>query len=825
MENYIFFESHENNERDEENLENFINFYYSNYELFYKPLKEKSFLIYNEDIREIIQKRTLFLDQSLEIFLKNGKSYFFNFFNKEKVKTAYAYFNEINEKLLKTKFSNFKFNTNYNEEDIRNLVQSFHKGKISNYKYLLKLNKYATRTYNDISQYPVFPWLVKSYEKIPEIFKLLESKELPNNIDKYFRIMKYSMMGQTKKDREEAVKTFLEGRESFKNLIEDESEAKKFHSHFYNHYSASAYIVYYLMRMNPYEESLIKLQTDQFEVAARMFNGFTETEQILETNADNRELIPDFFSYCDYFSNLNCCFFGKKQNSEYIVDDINLKKMDSSEYTNVISGFVNSLYNNRKLLNNTYVSKILSEWVDNIFGKNQLPEKIEDRFKSFNMYNKICYEQITNIEKKFEKLCKKYKSGKLSINKFMEKAHDKKSSMIEFGMNPKQILFETVTYEGKPKTFENVFKSIRGTNEEKYFYFNRINSDNFILIKEDIKNKNKSRVAIIFNNKNFKEKESNIYDCRGMNLYQIKNKNENDIPLFNINYAFVYLIIQIEKLKIPIFLSCRYLDNYFKIQSNNLIINIYVEDYVTCIKSLSETSNIFYTGLLNGKLSKWKIWPCLDNTDKIKKSKFPYNLKVEELKSVYAHKSAITAIELYSNQNIIITAGEDKFIYIRKIFDFELLTSIDLTYCYGNPIVSQANNIFPFLIKVSELNLLYVLIYDNDKKNTFIRGYNLNGLLFAQTNNKVQYNSISFTKYNNLIVGSYNSNSIQVLSASSLTNLWEKKNKNEDPKLERQGTKCIEYNNNYGEFYILYKNEFIIMTLKEKDEIKEFESY
>ena len=129
------------------------------------------------------------------------------------------------------------------------------------------------------------------------------------------------------------------------------------------------------------------------------------------------------------------------------------------------------------------------------------------------------------------------------------------------------------------------------------------------------------------------------------------------------------------------------------------------------------------------------------------------------------------------------------------------------------------------MVKVSELNLLYVLIYDNDKKNSYIRGYNLNGLLFAQTNNQTQYNNISFTKYNNLVVGSYNSNSIQVLSASSLTKLWEKKSKIEDPKFERHGTKCIEYNNNFGEFYILYKNEFITMTLREKEEIKEFDSY
>ena len=39
---------------------------------------------------------------------------------------------------------------------------------------------------------------------------------------------------------------------------------------------------------------------------------------------------------------------------------------------------------------------------------------------------------------------------------------------------------------------------------------------------------------------------------------------------------------------------------------------------------------------------------------------------------------------------------------------------------------------------------------------------------------------------------------------------------------KKTGTKIIEYNYKYGEFYILYDNEYIIMTLKDKKDIKEF---
>jgi hypothetical protein len=35
--------------------------------------------------------------------------------------------------------------------------------KISNYEYLLYINHFSGRSFHDLSQYPIFPWVVKDY--------------------------------------------------------------------------------------------------------------------------------------------------------------------------------------------------------------------------------------------------------------------------------------------------------------------------------------------------------------------------------------------------------------------------------------------------------------------------------------------------------------------------------------------------------------------------------------------------------------------------------------------------------------------------------------
>ena len=40
----------------------------------------------------------------------------------------------------------------------------FQDGDISNFQYLMHLNTLAGRSYNDLMQYPIFPWVVADYE-------------------------------------------------------------------------------------------------------------------------------------------------------------------------------------------------------------------------------------------------------------------------------------------------------------------------------------------------------------------------------------------------------------------------------------------------------------------------------------------------------------------------------------------------------------------------------------------------------------------------------------------------------------------------------------
>ena len=824
FEKFIIFETQED-PRNDINFENNENISEHEYEIFNKFIistkskdnynsKYKIILIFNEEIKEVIKRRTLLVNNSIEISEENGKSFFFNFFREKEVEKVYKYLNEINQRLAQLNLSKFNFKTN-NNDDIKNVLSKFRTGKIPTYEYLLYLNKYSTRTYNDLTQYPVFPWLVLEHDKIEEIFS---SKE--KDIDKisFIRQLNYPISLQTVKKINDVLRKF-----------KNEKNNSKFPSHLFKHYSTAGYTYYYLIRINPYGQNIIALQNYKIEDANRVFNSFNEIEEIFKFDTENRELIPDIFCYIDYFCNLNCSFLGKRNNGE-INDDFNMRYFPPSKYINKIASYVYLLYMEKKLLNNLIITKNIYKWVDIIFGKKQLPEKIEEIENSCNIYNKESYEQKTNFENKLNKYQKLKEQNKIDKKIIIDKIKAKLIITMNFGQTPKQILKDSNIFDEDNKlNSDDSFKPLKV--EEKLFFFKKISNNNYLILKND-KKKNKNKISVIYEIKNFKLKENNMYDCKSLNLI-IKNKSYTinldgkniKIPLYNPDYAISYLFYQNEKInkaKIPIILSCRYLGNYFNLQTYDKQLNIFCEDFVTCIKG-RQLKNIgdhnFFTGLLNGKLIHWKIHSYLS---------------IKEVKHVCCHKSSITVIEIFKKQRIVITTGEDKFIHIRKIFDFELLTVIDLSYSFGNPIVSQTQNVFPSLIRISNLNLLYILLYDFDSKVFIIRGYNLNGLFFAQTNDKnfkdknnntMLINNISFTKNSNLVIGFYNSNKYCILCASRLIPLYPPNNIQGKEIIEKYGTKLIEYDYSSEIFYVLYDNEFKIMIPKEMKELKNLDNF
>uniref|UniRef100_A0A453CNX5 BEACH domain-containing protein n=1 Tax=Aegilops tauschii subsp. strangulata TaxID=200361 RepID=A0A453CNX5_AEGTS len=62
--------------------------------------------------------------------------------------------------------SNFFFDFGRAEQILKRtqLMERWANWEISNFEYLMELNTLSGRSYNDITQYPVFPWIIADYQ-------------------------------------------------------------------------------------------------------------------------------------------------------------------------------------------------------------------------------------------------------------------------------------------------------------------------------------------------------------------------------------------------------------------------------------------------------------------------------------------------------------------------------------------------------------------------------------------------------------------------------------------------------------------------------------
>ena len=271
----------------------------------------------------------------------------------------------------------------------------------------------------------------------------------------------------------------------------------------------------------------------------------------------------------------------------------------------------------------------------------------------------------------------------------------------------------------------------------------------------------------------------------------------------------------------------------FKIQNIDYCIDVFCEDFVSCMTCKIALVNdiedeIIYTGLKNGKLIEWCIKQYLNDYNKI---------NIRERNTFHCHQGEITCIEIFNNQNVLITGGEDKMIFIRKIYDFELLTAINLVNCFMNPIASQKINIIPTLIKISELNCIYVLLYNYVSGKSFIRGYNLNGLFFNQSEEE-NYMNICFTKNCNLLVSYYDKNIIDIFNCydlkctdffifidNFLENIEKKQNKKKKEIKNEDILVWNDYDYHNHEMILLFQNKIVKGNIKDKEEQNNLEYY
>jgi hypothetical protein len=50
-------------------------------------------------------------------------------------------------------------------EEVKLLMEKWQTGLLSNYQYIMRLNDLTGRSFNDLSQYYVFPWTVTNFNE------------------------------------------------------------------------------------------------------------------------------------------------------------------------------------------------------------------------------------------------------------------------------------------------------------------------------------------------------------------------------------------------------------------------------------------------------------------------------------------------------------------------------------------------------------------------------------------------------------------------------------------------------------------------------------
>ncbi|EMR10041.1 hypothetical protein PNEG_01795 [Pneumocystis murina B123] len=344
-----------------------------------------------DQIVSVYRRKFLFRDVGLELFFADGQSYLITLpikkrehvYNKLLSKLSQINYRFSKDFLINSEFTDtIKSQTSITKFSSRiiNMFNSTHpslkkwkEGKISNFHYLMIINTLTGRTYNDLTQYPIFPWVLADYT----------SEELDLTNPKSFRDFSKPMGAQNPLRRSEFEKRF----KSFQE-IQDSSQPP---FHYGTHYSSAMIVCSYLIRLKPFVDSYLLLQGGSFDHADRLFYSIEKAwlSSSQENMADVRELIPEFFYLPEFLINSNNYKFGKKQGSNEIIDSVILPPWAKGDPKLFIK-------KHREALECDYVSEHLNEWIDLIFGFKQQGELA---VKATNIFHHLSYQGSIDIDK------------------------------------------------------------------------------------------------------------------------------------------------------------------------------------------------------------------------------------------------------------------------------------------------------------------------------------------------------------------------------------------------------------------------------------------
>ena len=597
---------------------------------------------------------------------------------------------------------------------------------ISTFAFIMWTNLLGNRSYVDVNQYPVFPWVIQDYlsDKISLTDEYLRNLKLPiglvippNNRERalqrkvsfieIYNIMLKELRQELEIEEEEDEDN--KNDEHNKTPMSDEMKMKtkneevfayvskhkiklNFESipyFFGSHFSNALYINHYLMRLFPYASALIELQGNKFDDPQRLFHNLHLTfSSATGQKSDVRELCPEFFYFNQMFININNFNFGKaiditttNENAQYVIDNVQLPKWTD----NNAGVFIET----QRTILEEICTRDIHEWVDLMFGSKQTGHKAR---KHQNIYIPYSYE------------------GVIKLNEYNDKTLQMHLRLAEMGLCPIKVYYNEVKERGKPPirtdlfketTFKQLGKTVSFTSSKDnksnahskdkpipvyYTYDNDSSNDSKCLYvvfsdlsrgKIDIIKNTHNEIVInatvcyksplYFNSNNDKHFLQKLASCHNNtskypHAYAVYNKGE---VLVVGGFWDGSLIMLTKENKVEYILNPSYSSLHKRPSYLEPTNDIQIQPSPITFICINSNNTVAYCGNANGHILLFSI-----------QNKTQWMFKQTQ----HAHETAIKYITINTNLQMLASIGEDNYVFIYTLPSLRVTSSLHFAY-------------------------------------------------------------------------------------------------------------------------------------------------
>lgn len=275
------------------------------------------------------------------------------------------------------------------------LTKHWSEGDLTNWEYLMQLNQISGRSYQDLMQYPVLPWILSDYTSPlldlgdPAAFRRLDRPiAVQSEASEAHYLSNYTYLQQAQQEMARSYAAAVaaaaaaagsstsgggSSNSSSPTAAAAAADAMALGSagshmqpyHYGSHYSNSGTVLHYLVRVPPFTNFFLRYQDNSFDLPDRTFHSMHTTWRLASRDSptDVKELIPEFFTLPEMLENFESFQFGQRQSGER-VDNVALPPWSGQSARLFV-------LIHRQALESDAVRTQLHRWVDLVFGWRQ----------------------------------------------------------------------------------------------------------------------------------------------------------------------------------------------------------------------------------------------------------------------------------------------------------------------------------------------------------------------------------------------------------------------------------------------------------------------